>query len=675
LRLAGLVIISALLLMGAFAGAAQAAAQPAVTAVSPSTGPAAGGTPVTITGTNMTGATVVDFGPNAATGVMINAAGTQITATSPAGTGTVDVIVTTPGGPSATVPGDHYTYIPAPTVSSVSPSSGPAAGGTSVTITGTNLTGATVVDFGPKPPTGVMVNAAGTQITATSPAGFGSVYVTVTTPGGTSATSSGELFSYVPAVTSVSPSSGPAAGGTSVTITGTGLTGVTTVAFGLSPAASITFNSDTQITATSPAGTGTVDVTVTTAGGMSSPSTADQYSYIPPPPPPPPPSPPTITNLSPASGPTAGGNAITITGTNLTGATAVRFGSKPATSYTVNGSSQIIAIAPAGSGTVDVTVTTAGETSATTTADRYTYSLQLPPVFLAKPKVLGSRRAAFSGTVNPEGLGTTAFFQYGLDLRYRGPGASGALYNESTRAQSVGSDFTNHTLSASVSGLVPNALYHIRLFAGNSAGSVDGADQTFRTAKGSPTPRPALGTTENATPVSGQVFVLVGKTFLPLTGARQIRSGAEIDALNGSLRLIAAAGGGKTQAGVFGGAIFKITQARSASAMGLTTVTLVERAFKGAPSYAACKPAARDAHAARVSRRVLQLLRASARGRFRTSGRYGAATVGGSVWSIADRCDGTLTRVTHGSVVVSDFVRRTTVAVHAGHSYLASAHK
>ena len=70
-------------------------------------------------------------------------------------------------------------------------------------------------------------------------------------------------------MTAVSPASGPAAGGTSVTITGTNLTGATAVNFGATPAATFTVNTATQITATSPAGSGTVNITVTTPAGTS----------------------------------------------------------------------------------------------------------------------------------------------------------------------------------------------------------------------------------------------------------------------------------------------------------------------------------------------------------------------------------------------------------------------
>ena len=101
-----------------------------------------------ITGTNLTAASEVKFGSAKATGVKVESA-TEVKAESPAGTGTVDVTVTTPGGTSTPSLGDQFTYIvPAPTVTKVAPTSGPAAGGTAVTITGTNLTGASEVKFG-----------------------------------------------------------------------------------------------------------------------------------------------------------------------------------------------------------------------------------------------------------------------------------------------------------------------------------------------------------------------------------------------------------------------------------------------------------------------------------------------------------------------------------------------
>jgi hypothetical protein len=163
---------------------------PAVTGLSPSSGTTAGGTAVTITGTNLGGASV-SFGGAAA---KISAdSGTQISVTSPPGSaGAVSVTVTTPGGTSS----GNFTYvIPAPAISAISPSSGSTQGGTTVTISGTNLAGASSVTFG-----GVAAKIAadsGTQITVTSPPGTaGTVTVTVTTAGGTASAS----FTYTPPV-------------------------------------------------------------------------------------------------------------------------------------------------------------------------------------------------------------------------------------------------------------------------------------------------------------------------------------------------------------------------------------------------------------------------------------------------------------------------------------------
>ncbi|MFW0718302.1 MBG domain-containing protein [Pedobacter sp. N23S346] len=360
-------------------------APPTVTALSPTSGPAGGGTSVTITGTSFTGATAVTFGATAATGFTVNSA-TQITATAPAGTGTVDVRITTTGGTSATSASDQFTYIAAPTVTSLSPTAGPTSGGTSVTITGTNFTGTTAVTFGATAATGFTVNSA-TQITATAPAGTGTVDVRITTAGGTSATSASDQFTYVarPTVTALSPTAGPTGGGTSVTITGTSFTGATAVTFGATAATGFTVNSATQITATAPAGTGTVDVRITTTGGTSATSASDQFTYI---------AAPTVTALSPTGGPTGGGTSLTITGTNFTGATAVTFGATAATGFTVNSATQITATASAGTGTVDVRITTTGGTSATSASDQFTY--------VARPTV-----TALNPTSGPAAGGTS----------------------------------------------------------------------------------------------------------------------------------------------------------------------------------------------------------------------------------------------------------------------------
>jgi len=171
---------------------------PAVTGISPSSGSTLGGTSITISGSGFTNGSSVEFGGVAATSFTVNT-DSSITAVAPAHmAGTIDITVTTSGGTSATLSADHFTYItpPAPVVTGVSPSSGSYMGGTSVTISGSNFTGAGSVLFGGLAATSFTVNTDG-SITAVAPAHFvGTVDITVTTSSGTSATSSADDFTY-----------------------------------------------------------------------------------------------------------------------------------------------------------------------------------------------------------------------------------------------------------------------------------------------------------------------------------------------------------------------------------------------------------------------------------------------------------------------------------------------
>lgn len=153
--------------------------------------------------------------------------------------------------------------------------------------------------------------------------------------------------------------------------------------------------------------------------------------------------------------------------------------------------------------------------------------------------------------------------------------------------------------------------------------------------------------------------------------AQRIPSGATLDTRAGSLELTRPEPRATSaRPACFGGAIFKLTQARN----GLTKLALAEGAFPGAPTFATCQ-AHKAGEASAAASKTLQLLHASAKGKFRTSGRYSAATVRGTKWTIADRCDGTLTRDIVHSVAVSDCVRHRTIVLHAGQSYLAKPRK
>jgi IPT/TIG domain len=171
-------------------------------------------------------------------------------------------------------------------------------------------------------------------------------------------------FATGPSVTGLSPVEGAEAGGTSVQISGSGFSAASAVTFGATSATSFTVNSDSSITATAPKGTGTVDVTVSTPVGTSATSAADHYTYA---------GVPSVTEIAPTGGPESGGREVTITGTNFTSGSKVKFGTAAASSVKVNSSSSITATAPPGTGTVDVTVTTVGGTSTTSSADQFTY--------------------------------------------------------------------------------------------------------------------------------------------------------------------------------------------------------------------------------------------------------------------------------------------------------------
>src|SRR6516164_8872744 len=248
-----------------------------------------------------------------------------------------------------------------------------------------------------------------------------------------------------PTVTNVNPNTGPTSGGTSVTITGTNFSDVTAVRIGSNAAGSFTVDSATQITATSPAGVGTVDVTVTTAGGTSVISSGDRFTYG---------SAPTVTNVNPNTGPTSGGSSVTITGTNFSGATAVRFGSNAAGSFTVDSATQITATLPAGVGTVDVTVTNENGTSATSSGDRFTYGLVGTTTALSSSQNPSSFGQPVKFAVKVTGLsptGSVSLFDGGAQIGTGTLAAGMASFTISSLA--VGS----HSLTAQYSGDPNNA--------------------------------------------------------------------------------------------------------------------------------------------------------------------------------------------------------------------------
>jgi hypothetical protein len=307
---------------------------------------------VTISGANLSGATAVHFGDAAAPGFTVSSP-TLLTATAPAGSGKVPVTVTGPGGTSQSA---QFTYV-GPSITALTPAYGSPRGGTPVNVTGNNLNGATAVTFGGTPAQSFTVNS-NSSVTAVSPAFSGTekVSVVVTTPAGKSG---GQQFNWGPTITNVSGSRGAGAGA-QVMISGTNLGEASAVSFG-GTAATFHVDSDTSITAVAPSPTGkTVDLVVANPAGAS--NTA-RFSYPAP----------SITGLNPSSG--GAGTTVVISGRNLTGATSVKFGSANA-SFTFQSDSSITAVAPSGSGAVQVTVTSPAGTSR---GQRFTYPAAPPP--------------------------------------------------------------------------------------------------------------------------------------------------------------------------------------------------------------------------------------------------------------------------------------------------------
>jgi len=436
---------------------------PTVTGVSPTSGPTGGGTAITITGTDFDATATVSVGGTAATGVSVVSA-TQITATTPAhAPGAADVVVTVGGQSSATSPADVFTYIapPPPTVTGVSPTSGPTTGGTAITISGTNFDATATVTVGGAAATGVSV-ISNTQINATTPThAAGTFDVIVTVAGQPTATNPSDQFTYItppPTVSAVSPSSGPTAGGTAITIAGTGFEAGATVTVGGTAATGVNVVSATQINATAPAHVaGAADVVVTVNGQSSATNPGDQFTYV---------APPSPVSVSPASGSTFGGTSVTITGTDFrTGAT-VTFGGTALTSVTVVNANTINGTtASHAAGAVDVVVRNGDGQSGTCTGC-YSYVASPPVISNVQSSVSANRRnATITWTTNIPADGQV---EYGTTTGY---GSFSPLN---------GSLVTSHSIT--LSGLSRGLTYHYRVYSRNSLGELTvSGDFTFTT--------------------------------------------------------------------------------------------------------------------------------------------------------------------------------------------------
>jgi hypothetical protein len=213
-------------------------------------------------------------------------------------------------------------------------------------------------------------------------------------------------------------------------------------------------------------------------------------------------------------------------------------------------------------------------------------------------------------------------------------------------------------------------------------------------------PPPVLGKTVNVTLVSGVVYVELppgatlasaasvspfalfaleaqavealtkGRAFVPLTEARQIPVGSILETTHGVVGITTAttaSPNGKLQSGDFGAGIFKLLQGRRQK--GLTELDIINNLS----ARQVCTTLGKRAQIAssHLSSKVLGQLNSSGHGHFTARGQDSAATVRGTVWSVKNQCDGTLTHVKRGVVTVRDFIRRKTITLFTGQSYLA----
>ena len=298
----------------------------------------------------------------------------------------------------------------------------------------------------------------------------------------------------------------------------------------------------------------------------------------------------------------------------------------------------------------------------------------MPKVNPKPASAITSTGATLNAQVDPRGdkdddwwIGQTAYrFQYGTSTAYTSATALGYLSQLQDKT----------TVSAPVTGLSPATTYVYRVIAGNNAGTVYSPAMSFKTPatstakgpkspKGSDGPAPALGQTVVAAAASGTVMVRERGSgqFVPLDQASEVPVNSTFDATNGTVRLKAARGGGESNTGTFHGGIFKVHQSRNGDGM-------THLALRGG-DFSSCESGAASRAVGSGPKTLRKLWGKDHGGRFKTSGRGSVATVRGTVWYTADTCDGTLTKVKKGAVMVRERGTGRHELLHKGESFFA----
>ena len=292
-----------------------------------------------------------------------------------------------------------------------------------------------------------------------------------------------------------------------------------------------------------------------------------------------------------------------------------------------------------------------------------------------------SEGATLGALASPRSQATTYVVEYGTTT----------AYGAQTTAASAGAGAAPLAVGVPVASLDPGTTYHFRVVATNASGTTTGADATFTTsatpqapppattpppasppsagppAPSSPVPPPSLGRSVGADVVSGTVRVRTpgSSGYAALDDAGSLPVGSTIDARDGVLTLTAALPGGGAQTGTFWGGLFGVRQDRGT---GMTHL------FVRRPAGCSVRAAGGVAESFGKRRRrppQNDLWGSDSHGRFSTHGANSAATVRGTRWLTVERCDGTLTRVVSGRVLVRDLRTGRRVMLTANRQYLA----
>jgi hypothetical protein len=351
-------------------GTAQSATftwtEPTISAVSPTKGPRAGTTAVTVKGKVLNDVSTVKFGSSSGSSVHAASDGLSLTVTAPAGTGSGSVDVTASDGVNTASKTGGFTYV-GPAISAVTPAKGAEAGTTAITIKGTNLQFVSHVKVNGSSASSVVAAADGKSVTATAPAGTGAGKVDVSVDDGLGAVTKTGAFTYVaPTISAVTPAKGAEAGTTAITIKGTNLQFVSHVKVNGSNASSVSAAADGKsVTATAPAGTGAGKVDVSVNDGISTTTKTGAFTYVAP----------TISAVTPSSAYAAATQTITIKGTGLSAVSGVKVNGNAASSVTpVSGGLSLTAVAPKGTSAAKVDVAITDGISTVTKTAAYTYN-------------------------------------------------------------------------------------------------------------------------------------------------------------------------------------------------------------------------------------------------------------------------------------------------------------